>query len=100
MVYIGLEEDCCSDPGPEALPGAMSQWEESPPQSLHGWFQPRREEGPKVFAVTLDNVCAAEGKKSKDQILAYQLNSTSPVQGYGLACSAGRFALEGLIEMI
>lgn len=92
MVYGGLEKDCCSDPGPEALTGAMSQWQESPPQSLRGWFQPGREEGPKVFAVTLGNACTAGGKKSKDQILA--------LHGYGLACSAGRFALEGLIEII
>lgn len=43
MVYRALEEDCCSNPGAEALTRVMSQWQESPPQPLHGWLQPKKE---------------------------------------------------------
>lgn len=40
MVYRGLEEECCSDPGAEVLTHITSQWQESPLQPLHGLLQP------------------------------------------------------------
>jgi len=40
VVYSGLGEDCCSDPGAEALTYVMSQWQNSPPQPLHRCLQP------------------------------------------------------------
>lgn len=66
MVYRALEEDCCSNPGAEALTRVMSQWQESPPQPLHGWLQPK--EGRKVPESSLSplgNLVLLDGKRAR-----------------------------------